>query len=180
MHSSIYKHENQINLNKRPVQKNRCKGRLFILIEQLNYLEAYSGSLETPKHPLYSGVRHVILDCKYQKCVPNILVRIFRQLYRSNYFDTNHINHNYDYFPCGFIKINPQQKPTHPLILQNFNTWAMTKNMYRYFTKFQEDFFPFLSFFFVLSPICFSHTGVKMSKIRFLREVFKNGEKQKF
>ena len=42
MHSSIYKHENQINLNKRPVQKNRCKGRLFILIEQLNYLEAYS------------------------------------------------------------------------------------------------------------------------------------------
>ena len=43
MHSSIYKHENQINLNKRPVQKNRCKGRLFILIEQLNYLEAYSG-----------------------------------------------------------------------------------------------------------------------------------------
>ena len=23
MHSSIYKHENQINLNKRPVQKNR-------------------------------------------------------------------------------------------------------------------------------------------------------------
>ena len=107
MHSSIYKHENQINLNKRPVQKNRCKGRLFILIEQLNYLEAYSGSLETPKHPLYSGVRHVILNCKYPKCVPNILVCIFRQLYRSNYFDTNHINHNYDYFPCGFIKINP-------------------------------------------------------------------------
>ena len=49
MHSSIYKHENQINLNKRPVQKNRCKGRLFILIEQLNYLEAYSGSIETPR-----------------------------------------------------------------------------------------------------------------------------------
>jgi len=48
MHSSIYKHENQINLNKRSVQKNRCKGRLFILIEQLNYLEAYSGDAKTP------------------------------------------------------------------------------------------------------------------------------------
>ena len=40
----------KINLNKRPVQKkNRFKGHLFILIEQLNYLEAYSESLETPK-----------------------------------------------------------------------------------------------------------------------------------